>query len=302
VATPEALPTTEGVDPRYQDIDDWPTQLAVAALWEAQLSAVAAAHAALPAIAAAAEAAAARLRGGGRLIYCGAGTSGRLAAQDGAELPPTFGWPDERIVLLLAGGVRALSEAVEGAEDDTAAAEDAVRRCQVGRADVCIAVAASGRTAFTRAALQTARDAGALTIAVANSQQAPLLALADHAILVATGAEPIAGSTRLKAGTAQKVALNLVSTAVMLRLGRVHRGLMVDLRPSNTKLRDRAVRILQALTGAEADRARDALGRADGHVKTAVLLLRGLTPDAAASLLGQHEGQLRDALRALEHD
>jgi N-acetylmuramic acid 6-phosphate etherase len=293
------LPATELVDPRYEDLDAWDSAAALAALWEAQLAAAAAVRTALPAIAAAADAAARHLRARGRLAYCGAGTSGRLAAQDGAELTPTFGWPAERIVLLLAGGVRALSEAVEGAEDDREAAESAVAAQGIGTEDVAIAVAASGRTPFTCAALEAARRRGALTVAIANSPGAPLFAQADHTILIETGAEPIAGSTRLKAGTAQKIALNLLSTLLMLRLGRVHRGLMVDFRPGNAKLRARAVRMLRHLTGADETTARDALAGAGGHVKTAVLLLHGLDVPAAASLLQSHDGRLRDALRAL---
>lgn len=275
------LPATEGADPRYQDIDAWPADSALFALWEAQLAAAAAVRPALPAIGAAVAAALPRLRQGGRLGYAGAGTSGRLAVQDAVELGPTFDWPASRLVLLLAGGSDALTQAVEGAEDDADAARQAVARHGVGAADVVLGIAASGRTAFTCAVLEASRARGALTVAVANSQGAPLFAGAAHAILVETGAEPIAGSTRMKAGTAQKIVLNLFSTLLMLQLGRVHRGRMVDLRAGNAKLRARALTMLRDLTGADEAPAQAALLAAGGNVRTAVLLLRGLDLPAA---------------------
>ncbi len=296
---PDPLPATECADPRYREIDAWPPQAALAALFEAQLSAAAATRAALPAIESAVAASVDRLREGGRLVYAGAGTSGRLAAQDAVELAPTFDWPADRLVLLIAGGLAALTEAAENAEDDAEAARRAVADHAVGAADVAIGVAASGRTIFTCAVLQAAAASGALTIAVANSAATPLLALAAQKILVETGAEPIAGSTRLKAGTAQKIVLNLFSTLLMLRLGRVHGGLMVDLRATNAKLRARALRMLRHLTGADAAPAEAALAQAGGNVKTAVLLLRGLDLAAAGALLARHRGHLRAALAEL---
>ncbi|MDA8250449.1 MAG: N-acetylmuramic acid 6-phosphate etherase [Rhodospirillales bacterium] len=297
--TAPPLPATERADPRYQEIDAWPTDSALAALFESQLSAAAAVRAALPAIAAAATAAAERLQSGGRLVYAGAGTSGRLAVLDAVELAPTFDWPDERLVLLPAGGVAALTYAVENAEDDAAAARRAVAEHALGGGDAVIGVAASGCTPFTCAVLQEAAARGALTIAVANSPATPLLALAAHPILAETGAEPLAGSTRLKAGTAQKIVLNLLSTLLMLRLGRVHRGLMVDLRAGNAKLRARALRMLRHLTGAAAEPAAAALAAADGNVKTAVLLLHGLDLAAARALLARRHGHLRAALQEI---
>ncbi len=297
--TPHPLPATESVDPRYQDLDAWDAATALHALWEAQLAAAAAVGPALPAIEQAAVAAAARLTEGGRLVYAGAGTSGRIATQDGAELPPTFGWPSDRLLLLMAGGAEALTRAVEGAEDDQNAATTLINRHALGPPDVVIGVAASGGTPFTCACLQTARTRGCLTIAVANSQNGALLSLAEHSILVATGPEPLAGSTRLKAGTAQKIVLNLFSTLVMLRLGRIHRGLMVDMLPSNDKLRGRAVRMLRQLTGADETAARAALATTGGRVKLAVLTLRGLSVDAALDLLQRHGGHLRSALLEL---
>jgi N-acetylmuramic acid 6-phosphate etherase len=293
----ESLPATEQVDPRYLSLDEWPSGVALEALLEAQMSAVAAVRPALPAIAAAAEAAAARLRGTGRLIYCGAGTSGRIGVQDGAELPPTFDWPEDRLGLLIAGGQPALTRAVENAEDrtDLAAADMAAQK--VTAADVVIALAASGATPYPLACVAHATQAGALTIGIANSAGAPLLAAADHAILVQTGAEPIAGSTRLKAGTSQKVVLNLLSTLIMLRLGRVWRGQMVDMVARNEKLRRRAVRMVCGLTGCTEDAARDALARAGGRTKLAVLLIHGIDADEAAARLAKCGGHLGSALR-----
>jgi N-acetylmuramic acid 6-phosphate etherase len=294
-----ALPDTESVDPRYRGLDGWPSETAAVALWESQLAAVAALRPALPALAAASSAAADRLRNGGRLIYVGAGTSGRIAAQDGAELPPTFDWPRDRLVLLMAGGAAAFTAAIENAEDDEDAARIAIITEKVHAADVVLGVAASGATRFTCACLADAGARGSLTIGVANSHGSRLLSLAAHPVLIETGAEPVAGSTRMKAGTAQKVALNLFSTLVMLQLGRVHDGLMVDMRAGNAKLRARALRMLRHLTGAEDAAAISALAAADGHVKLAVLLLRGLDAPAARALLARHGQHLRAALAEL---
>jgi N-acetylmuramic acid 6-phosphate etherase len=295
----DSLPATELVDPRYEDLDAWPVATSVQALWQAQLAAAAAVGPALPAIAAAVEDAATRLASGGRLLYAGAGTSARIATQDAAELGPTFDWPEERSVLLLAGGTGALLRAVEGAEDDRNAAAAACVAAHVGPNDVLLALAASGGTPFTCACVEAASAAGALTIGIANASGGELLARAAHPILLATGAEPLAGSTRLGAGTAQKIVLNLISTALMLRLGRVYRGRMVDMRAANAKLRARGLRMLRDLSGADAASAADALARAGGHVKLAVLLLRGLDQAAAEALLARHGGNLRKSIAEL---
>ena len=292
----ESLPSTEGVDPRYLGLDEWPTAVALDALLEAQMAAVAAVRPALPAIARAADEAAERLRRGGRLIYCGAGTSGRIGVQDGAELPPTFDWPEAQLGLLIAGGQPALTRAVENAEDsvDFAHADMAAQR--PGERDVVIALAASGATPYALACLERAKSAGALTIGIANSPGAPLLAAADHPILIETGAEPIAGSTRLKAGTSQKIVLNLLSTTIMLRLGRVWRGQMVDMVARNEKLRRRALRMVRSLTGRSEAEARAALAEAGGRTKLAVLLLHGIDADEAACRLAASGGHLGRAL------
>ena len=292
------LAATEGASERYRGLDTWAPPAILAALWEAQVAAVAAVGPALPQIEAAVEAALARLRRGGRLVYAGAGTSGRIGVQDGAELPPTFNWPEERRVLLMAGGPAAFTRAVENAEDDAQAGIDAIGAHGVGVDDVVIGIAASGSTPFTQACLVAARGRGALTVAVANSAHGTILVAAECPILVETGGEVIAGSTRLKAGTAQKVVLNLFSSLLMVRLGHVHDGLMVDMVARNEKLRQRAVRMLRSISGASADAAREALVVSDGRVKTAVLVLRGLTAVAAEESLGRHGGSLRAALAA----
>jgi N-acetylmuramic acid 6-phosphate etherase len=239
-----------------------------------------------------------RLKEGGRLVYVGAGTSGRLAVQDGAELAPTFGWPAERLVLLLAGGEAALSRAVEGAEDDADAATALIRRHELGTADALIAVAASGATPFTVAALREARRCGALTVGIANNRGAPLLREADCPVWLDTGPEAIAGSTRMKAGTAQRAALTLLSSAVMIRLGQVYQGLMVGMRPSNAKLARRGEAILMGLSGADRAAVRAALDRAGGDIKTALLLLEGCEPDEAAAILDHAGGHLHPAREA----
>ncbi|MDE2200409.1 MAG: N-acetylmuramic acid 6-phosphate etherase [Rhodospirillales bacterium] len=296
---PAPLPATEAISPRYRDLDAWAPAAMLQAMWEGQLAAVAAIGPALPAIAAAAEAALPRLRAGGRLVYAGAGTSGRVGVQDGAELPPTFDWPETRLVLLMAGGEAAFTRAIENAEDDAPAGTAAVVHHDVDARDVVIGIAASGTTPFTIAVLREAAARGALTIAVANSPGGALLAAAAHPILVETAPEIIAGSTRMKAGTAQKIVLNLLSTQVMIRLGRVHQGLMVDMLARNAKLRERAVRMLHHLAGAEPEAARAALEATGGRVKPAVLVLRGLAAEAAEALLARHGGSLRDALAEL---
>jgi len=288
--------STEGPSSRYAGIDLWQADEIVDAVIEAQFAAVAAARAARTALQQAATAMEARLRFRGRLVYAGAGTSGRLAVQDGAELMPTFSWPEDRLVLLMAGGREALLRSVEGAEDDVGLAQRLAGRHVVGRNDVLIAVAASGTTPFTLACLREAKARGALTVAIGNNPGTPLLAESDHPILLDTGAEPIAGSTRLKAGTAQKIALNVLSSVLMILLGRVYQGLMVDVQASNRKLVQRSEDMLVRLTACSHEAARDALRRASGSVKLAVLLLNGCSVDDGIRLIEQANGRLRVAL------
>ena len=290
--------STEIVDPRYIDIDRWPTEAAVEAMVEGQLAAVAAITGQIPAIARAAEAAAARLGRDGRLAYAGAGTSGRIAVQDGVELFPTYNWPRERLLFLMAGGLRALTESAEGAEDDADAARREVAGAAIGPADVMIGIAASGRTPYTIAAVAAARAAGALTIALANNPDTPLLAAAEHRLVVDTGAEIVAGSTRMKAGTAQKAVLNMLSTATMLRLGLVHRGMMVNMRVSNDKLLQRARAMVADLAGVDAAIAASALEAAHREIKPAVLIALGASPAQAGAQLAQASDDLAEAIRA----
>ncbi|MEQ1510010.1 MAG: N-acetylmuramic acid 6-phosphate etherase [Sphingopyxis sp.] len=293
------MTSTESQDPRYIDIDRWSTHDAVRALIDGQIAAAKSLPTQADAIANAVEAAALRLKPGGRLVYAGAGTSGRLAVQDGVELGPTFGWPAGRLLTLMAGGVAALSTSAEGAEDDAEAARAAVAANAIGAGDVVIGVAASGRTPYTLAVIEAARSAGALTIAIANNIDTPLLTAAEHAILAATGCEVIAGSTRMQAGTAQKVVLNTLSTAIMLKLGRVYRGLMVDMVISNDKLLARAHGIVQQLTGCNHDTAVEAVAAGGRDIKAAVLIAMGLPPEGAHRLLGEHGGMLRSAIESL---
>jgi len=292
---------TERVSPRYRDIDLWDPADILEALIEGQFVAVAAVRAARPALERAARAMEPRLKDGGRLVYAGAGTSGRLAVQDGAELMPTFSWPDDRLLLLIAGGNEALLRSVEGAEDQFEHAAQLVRSHDIGRADALIAVAASGSTPFTLACLREAKERGALTVGIANNPETPLLNEADCPILLATGSEPIAGSTRMKAGTAQRIALNLLSSLIMIRLGRVYGGLMVDVQAANAKLARRSQSMLRHLTGRSSDEIRAALAAADGSVKLAALVLKGCDLADARAVLDGAGGQLRVALAAVEN-
>ena len=292
--------STEAIDPRYVDIDQWPTALAVEAMLEGQMAAIAAIGSQTMAIAQAAEAAAARLGSQGRLVYVGAGTSGRVAVQDGVELYPTYNWPEDRLLFLMAGGLDALTQAAEGAEDDSDAARVAVAVAHIGPDDVVIGVAASGRTPFTCAAIAAAREAGALTVGVANNGATLLLEAADHGILAETGTEIIAGSTRMKAGTAQKAVLNILSTAIMLRMGLVYRGRMVNMRISNAKLRKRGEAMICDIAQVDQATAAQALDMAGQDIKLAVLIARGLDRQAAESLLAAHGDNLADAIGAAQ--
>lgn len=299
--TPLSASGTEQVDTRYSDLDSWPVAEIVAAMFEGQLAAVAAVGGALEAIAAAVDAALPGLQRGGRIVYAGAGTSGRIAVQDGAELTPTFDWPPERLVFLLAGGLTALTQSVEGAEDKASEGARAIENARLTSNDVVIGLAASGTTPYTLAAIGAANAAGAVTIAVANNPGSPLLANARYPILVATGAEVIAGSTRMKAGTAQKVVLNLLSTALMIGMGRVYRGLMVHMRARNAKLKRRGEAMIAGIVGCSKDEAARHLEKAGGDVKSAVLLGFGLTIDEVADVLQRHQGNLRGVLNEIGH-
>jgi N-acetylmuramic acid 6-phosphate etherase len=291
---------TERPSPRYSNLDLWEPADILDAMIEGQLAAVAAVRAVRPAIEQAAIATESQLKEGGRLIYAGAGTSGRLAVQDGAELMPTFSWPEDRLLLFMAGGKDAMTRAVEGAEDQIEHAQLLVQDHEVGPKDVLIAVAASGTTPFTLACLREGKKRGALTIGIANNPDTAILKEADHPIWLDTGAEPIAGSTRMNAGTAQRITLNVFSSLVMVLLGRVYDGLMVDLQAVNEKLVKRSQRILTKLTGHGADDARAALALAGGNLKIAVLLLHGCDLNEANDILVRAGGQLRAALSLVD--
>jgi N-acetylmuramic acid 6-phosphate etherase len=289
---------TEDINPRYVDLDSWSTAEMIAAMYEEQLAAAAAVRGALGAITAAVDDAVPALKRGGRIVYAGAGTSGRIGVQDGSELPPTFDWPTDRVVFAMAGGLDALTRSSEGAEDSAEAGAQTMADVKVGANDVVIGIAASGTTPFTIGVLRAAKAAGAVTIAVASNPGAPLFEVARHCILVETGSEVIAGSTRMKAGTAHKIVLNLISTAMMVRLGRVYRGLMVDMRARNAKLRRRAAAIVGEIVRCPESDAARYLDEAQGDLKTAVLLGLGLPRGEAEQLLERHGGNLRAAINA----
>jgi len=291
---------TEAIDPRYRGIDTWSDERILEALWDGQARAIGAVRPALPAIASAARAIAERLGETGRLIYAGAGSAGRQAALDGMELGATFSWPAERLVFLLAEGLT-LSPGVKSTdEDDTAAASAAVRALEIQSSDCLIAVAASGTTPFTLTAAEAAKSHGALIVAISNNPGAPLLRLADHAILLDTGPEVISGSTRMNAGTAQKAALGLLSSLLMTRLGHVMDGLMVSMRADCAKLVTRAARIVAALAGCGEVAAAEALAISQGRIKPAVLIARGVRPAQALEHLKQAGGNLRVALGRID--
>jgi len=241
--------STEDVPQAAQHIDKLAPLAALSLMLDSQAGAIPAIEAALPAIETAAIAAYDRLVSdpAGRLIYVGAGTSARIGVQDGAELPPTFNWPRDRLGFLIAGGPSALLGAIENAEDDASAGATGFTAMNGGAHDVVIGIAASGKTPFTIGAITAARKAGAVTIGIANNPDTPLLAAAHYPILLATGGEIIAGSTRLTAGTAQKICMNLISNMIMVKMGFVANGMMVAMVPTNEKLRQRRAQIDAAL-------------------------------------------------------
>jgi dGTPase len=262
-------------------------------------AAPAAVAAAVPTLARAVDAVAARLSAGGRLIYVAAGTPGRLAMLDAAECVPTFGLAPGVVVAVLAGGASAQAQAIEGAEDRTDLAEADLRALAVSAGDCVVGITASGRTPYVLRALRVAGAAGALTIGIANNSPSELAALVDYPVELRTGPEVLSGSTRLTAGTAQKIALNVLSTATMIRLGKTYRGRMVEVLATNDKLRRRTERIVAQLTGVAEPEVRTALGEADGRAKIAVvMLLAGLDAKAAEAALADADGHVEAALRA----
>jgi N-acetylmuramic acid 6-phosphate etherase len=256
----------------------------------------------LPAIARAVDAMVAAMRAGGRLFYVGAGSSGRMAILDAAECPPTFGISPKQMIAFIAGGRRAVTGAVEGAEDAAANGARDLREAKLSKGDVVVGIAASGTTPYVLAALRYARKVGAKTVAVtANRQGAATRRLADIVIAAEVGPEVLTGSTRLKAGTSQKMVLNMLSTAVMARLGHVYENLMIDAIMTNKKLHQRAVRILVEASGASVSAAEQAM-RAAGHsMRVALVMLkRGVSPTEARRRLNAAHGRLRRALEERE--
>jgi N-acetylmuramic acid 6-phosphate etherase len=291
--------TTETPAQNHTQLDQYPTTKLVSVLVDDQHGALAAVRAAAPRIALAVDAALPRMETGGRLVYVGAGTSGRLGVLDSVELNPTFSWPHERAVALLAGGSEAMFAAVEGAEDDLAQGAADIRSIDTGKNDVVLLIAASGATPYVLGALAAARAAGALTIGFANNAGAPVATEADIGIVLDTGPEVISGSTRLKAGTSQKIALNTFSSALMVRLNKVYGNLMVDLKATNAKLVGRAIRLTSFATGADEARARAVLEQCGFQVKVAIVALaRNVSVEQARALLETARGSVRHALTA----
>jgi N-acetylmuramic acid 6-phosphate etherase len=289
---------TEGVYQDYAELDTWPAEEIIAAVIESNARAVSAVRTALPQLAQAAERMESCLESGGRLIYLGAGSSGRLASQDAAELPPTFGF--ENYLVLMAGGDTAEARAVEAAEDDQEAALQVLQRVGLSSNDIVVALAASGHTPYTIAGVRFARAQGAFTVGIANNPNAPLLSAAEVGIFLDTGPEVLAGSTRLAAGTAQKIVLNALSTTVLTRLGGAYDNLMVGMRPLNDKLRRRAVTIVMTATAASEDAARRTLERSQWRMREAIVMLKtGRSLGEAEKVLAQHHGRVRQSIKAL---
>lgn len=294
---------TEDAARRYRGLDSWRTAEILLALWSGQSRAVAACLAALPALQRAVDSAVERLKDGrktaagstGRLVYVGAGSSGMVAALDALDLGATFDWPDERLAVFVAGGLDLQRGPDPTAEDDAAGGRARARAASLQPSDVVVGISASGGSAYTIAVVEEARQCGALTVGIASRAESPLVRAVDHAVVAATGAEVIAGSTRLAAGTAQKLLLNLFSTAVMIGLGAVFDNLMIEVRPANAKLRQRRTAIVASIAQVDPAVAADALER-HGDVKRAVLALAGFPAAEIDAALAGAGGNLRAAL------
>ncbi len=289
---------TEAVRPDLRDLDERATSDLVRLAIDEHHAVDAALDRATPAIAEAVDAVASRMRRGGRLIYLGAGTPGRLAALDAAECPPTYGTDPDLVVAVVAGGAVGVVRSTEHSEDEGDAAVAALDELKVSEVDSVVGITASGRTPYVVEGLRAARALGALTVSIANNEDAESSAVAEIAIETPTGPELVAGSTRLKAGTAQKIVLNALSTLVMVRLGKTFGNLMVDVAPGNEKLRDRGRRIVEAATGASSDAASTALEAADGSVKVAVVMLLADVSAHDASRRLAEGRSVREALAA----
>jgi N-acetylmuramic acid 6-phosphate etherase len=290
-----AVSRTEQRNPRTADIDIVPTEEVLRLLHAEDATVAGAVALALPVLAAVVDRVVECVRAGGRVHYFGAGTSGRMAVLDAAEVVPTFGLSPDVFVAHHAGGDRAFGAAVENVEDDVSLGAQAASA--VSAADIAVGITASGRTPYVSGALRAAGRAGAVTVLVSSNPAAPLAGLVDYAVVADTGPEAIAGSTRLKAATAQKLLLNALSTAAMVRLGRTYSNLMVSLTSTNEKLRGRQLAILTEATGADESACRAELSRCDGDLRLALLcLLSGQEPGAAAPALAAAGGSVRGAL------
>jgi len=288
---------TEERNPLTTDIDTLPTHDMLMLINAEDQKVALAVRDELPNIAAAVDAINSRMQRGGRLIYIGAGTSGRLGVLDASECPPTFGTPPELVVGLIAGGDLALTEAIEGAEDDQVGGAREVAELNVSENDSVVSIAASGRTPYAIGGLEEAKKRGALTISIACNRPSPLEELAEIGIAPIVGPEVVSGSTRLKAGTAQKMVLNMISTGVMIRLGKTYSNLMVDVQPTNIKLRQRARRIVADATGGSLEQASRILQESDGEVKTAIVaVLADVPPEVARQRLRETVGFVRKAI------
>ncbi|GII01406.1 N-acetylmuramic acid 6-phosphate etherase [Planobispora takensis] len=291
--------STEQSDPRYSQIDRLSTEQVARLMNAADATVPAAVAEVIPEISTAIEAIVDRMRKDGRLIYVGAGTSGRLAVLDASECPPTFGTDPELVQGVIAGGGPALTRSVEGAEDDEGAGAAAMGEREVGPLDSVVGVSASGRAPFVLGALREAARRGALTVALSCNARTPISAAARYPIEVIVGAEVVTGSTRLKAGTAQKLVLNMISTITMIGLGRTYGNNMIEVSAANSKLADRAARMVSDITGADLSVARPALEAADWNVKVAILMVRqDLDADGARALLSTYGDSLEAALAA----
>lgn len=291
---------TEKKNPASKHIDTMSTLEMMQVIHAEDQNAVNAVTPLLPKIADAVDKIARRMRNGGRLIYCGAGTSGRLGILDAVECPPTYSTPPELVVGLMAGGTDAIFRAKEGAEDDEVQGKDDLASLSPTAQDTVVGLSASGRTPYVVGALQYARQLGALTVAVACSPDSPIANVAEIDLTATTGAEVVTGSTRMKAGTAQKMILNMLSTGAMVRLGKVYGNLMVDVAATNEKLRERALRIVMEIAACNRKEGEAALRKADGQTKLAILIARGnCTKEEAERILKDSDGQLSAALRLL---
>ncbi|MES0883991.1 N-acetylmuramic acid 6-phosphate etherase [Roseibium sp. SCP14] len=288
---------SETRNPRTMDIDLLPVPEMIGRINAEDKLVATAVEAELPAIAKAVEVIADAFRAGGRLIYIGAGTSGRLGVLDASECPPTFSVPSSMVIGIIAGGDKALRDAVEGAEDSEAQGAADLKAASLTRRDIVVGIAVSGRTPYVVGALDYASEVGARTIALTCNPNSVMSRHAEISIAPVVGPEVVTGSTRLKSGTAQKMVLNMLTTAAMIRIGKTYQNLMVDLSISNSKLKTRAVGILSEITGVEPEEAADLLAEADNDVKLAICMkLTGLKRDVAAEILRENGGVLRKAI------